>query len=507
MNNESKGAGWRHSAWMFLRILNVRLRFIILMVATGIVAAQWDNIVAHWDRWTRPHRAEVSATELRVEYYCPMHPSVIRGELGNCPICGMPLVKRAKGEKPELPEGVLGRVQLTPYRMKLAGVATSEVLPRAIAGSIRTVGTIDIDERRTSHISARIGGRIETLHVDFTGDRVAKGAPLVDIYSPELVSTQKEYLLALAALEKAKTSGLASAITTAQDVFDAAHRRLKLWGINDAQLAEVEGEDAPNPHQTILAPISGIVTQKNILAGQTVMEGDDLYTIADLSEVWMNASVYEADISKVRVGQLVTIRADAAPGRTFAGKVGFIAPTMDVSTRTARVRVDVANPDFTLKPGMYVDAEIATPPVEAGGPTAARPAAPTYTCTMDPQIVSDKPGDCPICGMHLVRVVPTAAGVALSVPESAVIDTGTRKVVYLEREPGTFDAIEVEVGPPDNGFYPVLAGLTEGDRVVTKGAFLIDAENRLNPGAAGSYFGASGGPGVGGKTDANGQGR
>lgn len=507
MSDESRGTLWRHRAWMFLRILNVRLRFILLMVVTGIVAAQWDNITAHWDRWTRPHRAEVSEAAQGIEYYCPMHPSVIRGEPGNCPICGMPLVKRAKGEKMELPEGVLGRVQLTPYRMQLAGVATSEVLPRPIGGSIRTVGTIDVDERRTAHISARIGGRIEALHVDFTGEQVKKGAPLVDIYSPELVSTQKEYLLALEALEKAKASGAASAIATAQDLFDAAHRRLRLWGINDAQLAEIEGSGAPNPRQTILAPMAGIVTQKNVLAGQTVMEGDDLYTIADLSEVWMNAAVYEADIPKVRVGQSVIVRAAAAPGRAFQGTVGFIAPTMDASTRTARVRVDITNPDFVLKPGMYVDAEIATPAQAGGAGTSSKPARAYYTCTMDPQIVSDEPGDCPICGMHLVRVTPKADGVALSVPESAVIDTGTRKVVYLEREPGTFDAIQVELGAPDGGFYPVLAGLSEGDRVVTQGAFLVDAENRLNPGVAGSYFGASGGPGVGGKGDASGQGR
>jgi membrane fusion protein, copper/silver efflux system len=497
MSDERNQTGWRHNAWTFLKILNVRLRFVLLMVVTGLVAAQWDNIVAHWDRWTRPHRAAVVEAEQATEHYCPMHPSVIRAEPGNCPICGMPLVKRARGAKPELPEGVLGRVQLSPYRMRLAGVATSEAVSRPIAGSIRTVGTIDVDERRTAHIAARVGGRIETLHVDFTGERIAKGAPLVDIYSPELMATQKEYLLALAALEKAKESGRTTAIATAQDVFDATHRRLRLWGINDAQLAELEAEGESNPRQTILSPIAGIVTQKNVLAGQTVMEGDDLYTIADLSDIWMNASVYEADISRVRVGQPVSVRTDAEPGRTFQGSVGFVSPTMDSATRTVRVRVDIPNPDLALKPGMYVDAEITTPPADHG-PGPRNPGAAYYTCSMDPQIVRDIPGDCPICGMHLIRVVPKASGVALSVPESAVIDTGTRKVVYLEREPGTFDAVAVEVGSPDSGYYPVLSGLTDGDRVVTQGAFLVDAENRLNPGVAGSYFGASGNPGTGG---------
>jgi Cu(I)/Ag(I) efflux system membrane fusion protein len=478
---------------MFFRILNVRLRFILLMVATGLVAAQWDNIVAHWERWTRSTHVAVGESRRGVEFYCPMHPSVVRSESGNCPICGMPLVKRASGERATLPEGVLGRVQLSPYRIQLGGIATSEVSSQAIGGSIRTVGTIDADERRTAHISARITGRIEKLHVDFTGERVEKGSPLVDVYSPELMTTQREYLLARGALDRAIAGGVATTIASAQAVFDATHQRLRFWGINDAQLAELEGEGQPNPRQTILAPVSGIVTQKNVLAGQSVMEGDDLYTIADLSGVWMNASVFEADISRIKVGQEVTVTAGALPGRDFVGKIGFVAPTMDPATRTATVRVDISNPDLALKPGMYVDAEIATADRNDAGArsTVARS---YYTCPMHPQIVRDGPADCPICGMHLVKVEARAAGVSLAVPESAVIDTGTRKVVYLEREPGTFDAVSVELGPRDGGFYTVLGGLSEGDRVVTQGAFLVDAENRLNPAAAGTYFGATGSP-------------
>ncbi len=493
MIDERKATGWRQRAWMFFRILNVRLRFILLMVATGLVAAQWDNIVAHWERWTRPTHVAIGATQQGVEFDCPMHPSVVRSEAGNCPICGMPLVKRARGERPALPEGVLGRVQLSPYRIQLGGIATSEVTFQPIGGSIRTVGTIDADERRTAHISARIAGRIEKLHVDFTGERVERGAPLVDLYSPELMTTQREYLLARNALDRAMAGGVATAIASAQEVFDATHQRLRFWGINDAQLAELEGEGQPNPRQTILAPLSGIVTQKNILAGQSVMEGDDLYTIADLSGVWMNASIFEADISRIKVGQEVTVTAGALPGRSFQGKIGFVAPTMDPATRTATVRVDISNPDLALKPGMYVDADITAAERSNVGATS-QAARPYYTCPMHPQIVRDGPGDCPICGMHLIRVESKAAGVSLALPESAVIDTGTRKVVYLEREPGTFDAVSVELGPRDGGFYTVLGGLSEGDRVVTQGAFLVDAENRLNPAAAGSYFGATGSP-------------
>lgn len=494
MSNRRMESGWRPRVWNFIRILNVRLRFILLMVATGLIAAQWDNIAAHWDRWTRKTKSSVAENAQNQEFYCPMHPSVIRSDAGNCPACGMPLGKRTKGESATLPDGVLGRVELSPYRISLAGIATSEVASRPIDEMIRTPGTIDVDERRTAHISARMGGRIDKLHINFTGERAEKGAPLVDLYSPELMTTQKEYLLALESLERSKRGGDDAAIVAAQGVFDSAHQRLRLWGINDAQLVELEGDGQPNPRQTILSPISGIVTAKNILEGQSVMEGMDLYTIADLSVVWMSAFVYESDISRIKVGQHVSLVVHGIPGRVFDGEISFVSPVLDQSTRTVRVRADIPNPGRDLKPGMYVDAEISASSGDSARGTDGEDAVPHYVCPMHPEVERDGPSSCPLCGMHLVKVAQRRSGVALMVPESAVIDTGTKRVVYLEREPGIFDAIEIEVGPVSGGFYPVIRGLIEGDRVVTQGAFLVDAEHRLNPGVAGSYFGATGAP-------------
>jgi Cu(I)/Ag(I) efflux system membrane fusion protein len=503
----------RRKIWTAIRILNVRLRFILLMVITGLIAAQWDQIAARWERWTRPKHEVTQAAE-QTEYYCPMHPSVVRGEPGNCPICGMPLVKRTKGEQQTLPEGVIGRVELAPYRMQLAGVATSEVGTQPLNARIRTVGTIEEDERRVAHIASRVSGRIEKLHVDFTGATVRAGEPLAEIYSPELVSTQQEYLLARKNLDRLRsvspagsagaggTGGAGSgsaAIETAQSVLDAARERLRLWGITGRQIETIDREGTPSLAMTVESPASGIVTQKDVLEGQYVSEGTELYTVADLATVWMTANVYEDEMDRVKLGQKVEITSDALPGKALRGTISFVWPSVDPATRTLRIRADIPNPQLELRPGMYVEARLESGNGGASTPPAAAPVR--YTCPMHPQVISDQPGRCPICGMFLVKMEAPANPGVLAVPESAVIDTGERKVVYLEREEGIFDAVEVTLGPLSDGFYPVRSGLASGDRVVTRGAFLVDAELRLNPGAAGSYFGASGGPAAGDPQD------
>lgn len=484
----------RAKMWSVVKILNVRLRFVLLMVVVGLIAAHWDTIAAHLERWTQPHHAAVEA-ESRYEYYCPMHPSVVRGEPGNCPICGMPLVARVKGEALALPEGVVGRVQFSPEQIQLAGIGTSEVDCQPFGGTIRTLGTLAVDERRIAHISSRVAGRIEKLYADLTGGSIAKGAPLAEIYSPDLVSTQQEYLLARQSLDRLQGSGTPQAVAQAKELLAATRQRLLLWGITENQIDDIGTEGAPQLRVQVYAPIGGVVTQKEVLEGQYVMEGSGLYTVADLSNVWLTAFVYEDDIDRIEVGQPVQVTTSALPGRSFAGKISFIWPTLDQATRTLQLRVDIPNPKLELRPGMYATAVIETrqdsSPLNAA---SAQDPAERYICPMDADVVSSQPGNCPLCGMVLEKAASLPPGHALAVPETAVIDTGTRKVVYLEREPGVFDAVEVELGPLAAGFYPVIKGLSQGQRVVTQGAFLVDAELRLNPGAAGSYFGASGGP-------------
>jgi Cu(I)/Ag(I) efflux system membrane fusion protein len=441
---------WRAKLATALRIANVRLRFIALMVLTGIVAAKWDAIAAHVDRWMHgaPHVEEAAAA---VEYYCPMHPEIVQSAPGNCPICGMPLSKRERAEAAALPEGIVGRVTLSPDRVRLAGIATTEVAARASRPRLRVVGTVDVDERNVARVSARVAGRIESLLVDFTGAPVVRGQTLAEIYSPDLVATQQEYLLARSAAVgrgAAPPSHAAPPPGGGDPILEAARERLRLWGVDDDQVAALERSGAPSLRVAIRSPISGTVLEKGVLAGQYVSEGTELYTVADLANVWVYAYVPETDARELRVGRDVEITSDALPGETLRGVVSFIQPVLEAATRTLRIRIDVANPALRLRPATYVEASI-----DVGG---------------------------------------ARGGETLVVPESAVIDTGTRRVVYVERESGLYDAVSVELGPLADGAYPVLSGLAGGDRVVTAGTFLVDAELRLHPGAAASYFGASG---------------
>ncbi|MBM3287482.1 MAG: efflux RND transporter periplasmic adaptor subunit [Candidatus Eisenbacteria bacterium] len=489
--NSAQRSGFWPKVWQFVRIMNVRLRFVFLMVAVGLIAANLDHIANRWERWTRP-KQDVGAASSEYEHYCGMHPSVVRGEPSSCPICGMPLAKRMKGEAVVLPEGTLARVSLSPQRIALAGIGVSEIGYRHLEARIRAVGTVEIDERRTANVAARVGGRVEATFVDFTGTAVEAGEPLVEIYSPELISAQREYLLALKRADE-------------ETLVDAAREKLRLWGLYDQQIEAIAREGRPRETIVIRSPAGGIVTSRDVVPGQYVEEGAAMYAVADLSRVWVIAFVNERDAARAREGQSAEIRVHGLADRSFSGTIAFLWPTLDLESRTLRVRIDAANPDLSLRPGMYVDVLIdvtKAEEMETGGTSGASVARAqtSYECSMCPEVSADAPGSCPKCGMFLQKVVTETGGgggggkrSSIVVPESAVIDLGARKIVYLEREPGVFDALEVSLGEPSEGFYPVVSGVRAGDRVVTAGAFLVDAESRLNPAVAGSYFGASGG--------------
>jgi membrane fusion protein, copper/silver efflux system len=344
----------------FLNILFVRLRFVLVFVVVGLLVGNWSRITNLVDRYTRPGQgADLVSGEF--EWYCPMHPSVVRNDPNaKCPICGMPLSKRKKGEKAELPAGVLGRLQLSATRIRQAGVATEEVGYKPLTSEIRTVGLVEWDERRYTDLSARVTGRADELYVNVTGVRIKKGDPLYRIYSPDLVSTQEEYLLALKALEEGKDAN-ADAIGRARRLTDASRERLRLWGISDAQVAELEKTKKAQTHLTIASTADGLVAVKNIHAGHQINMGDDPYTVVDDSVVWLQAEVFEKDLGLVREGLRVEIASEAFPGKTFEGTVSFIAPKVSPETRTVKVRVDVPNPERSLKAGMYVTAVLRVP--------------------------------------------------------------------------------------------------------------------------------------------------
>jgi Cu(I)/Ag(I) efflux system membrane fusion protein len=461
---------------LVFKVIEIRLRFILILAATGGFIAYWDTIKNHWDKWTRPAATAQRELPADKEFYCPMDPGVVRssyepdGSVPKCPICGMPLSQRSKGQSEPLPAGVTARVQLSPERIQMAGVQTVAVAYRPMSKQITTVGTVTYDESRLSRIVSRVSGYVEKLYVNKTFMRVAKGDPLAEIYSPDLYSTAEELLLA-------------SKGATASDLAAAARRRLKLLGVGDKEIDAIVAAGAATPRLVIRAPQSGQVIRKNIVEGTRVEDGMTLFEVADLSSVWIEADVFEKDIAFLREGQAVEADVSALAGRVFRAKVASVYPQLDSATRTNRVRFQVANPEFELRPGMFATVRIKTPLGQIE-PFRSLLARQDHAAAALLRHLKTKPDEPEIDEL-------------LAVPERAVVDTGTKQIVYVERRPGRFEGVEVVLGPQTDDYYPVVKGLAEGDRVAAAGAFLIDAETRLNPAAAAGYFGASGGPSTG----------
>ncbi|MCU0601479.1 MAG: efflux RND transporter periplasmic adaptor subunit [Desulfobacterales bacterium] len=331
-----------------------------------------------------------------------------------------------------------GNVQISPERQQLIGVRFGSVEKRSLTKVIRTVGRIDYDEKRIGIVSPKISGWIEQLYVDFTGRFVRKGEPLLTIYSPELVSTQEEYLLALKARQDWSKSPFSEVTEGGNLLAESARRRLKLWDISDAQIQALEESREPKKTLTLYSPFTGHVLEKMVNKGQFVDAGMALFKIADLSVVWLIADIYESELSAIRVGQPAAIQMPYYPGETFTGKAIYIYPYMDAQTRTAKVRYEFANPHGKLKPEMFADVEITVP-----------------------------------------------LGDRLAVPEGAVIDTGVRKVVIVDRGSGYFEPREVRLGARASDLFEVLDGLKAGERVVTSANFLIDSESKLKEAVGG----------------------
>ena len=502
------------------KVAELRLRFIALMALTGLVFGYWDTIWNYYEKWKRP-AAEHAAVSAGVEYYCPMHPSVVQEEAGNCPICGMPLSRRSKGEMQSLPEGVTARVQLAPFRIAQAGIRTVEAAYTPMSESLTTVGFVTFDERRLARISSKIKGmaRVEKLLVNFTGTFVEVGEPLAELYSPELYQATRELLLArntAAERSNPQTSLGQSLQGNKSDLVALARDKLALWGITPEQVNEILAKGKAEYRAPILAPLCGFVVRKNIVEGQYVTEGEAMFEVADLSHVWVQAQIYEDQFAHVREGQAVEATVNAYPGEVFRGKVAFIDPVLNPATRTVNVRYDLANVDLKLRPGMYATVTLKTPVADsplfqARTPGGKSPEKLIRTASMTPK----EQKVCPVTGAKLgsmgdpisvevesrkiwvccagcppklkaeparyLAALSPPAGEVLSIPETAVIDSGERKLVYVESQPGVFEGRQVLLGPRIGDRYPVLDGLAPGDKVAATGAFLIDAESRLNP--------------------------
>jgi len=389
-----------------------------------------------------------------------MHPAYKSDKPGIAPDCGMKLeaVYADGGEaatapsRAEATEDVsampVGTVQITPEKQQLIGVKYGEVERSGGSRTIRAVGKVAFDETRIQHIHTKVEGWIDQVFVDYTGQLVRKGQPLMTVYSPDMLASQRELLLAVKARDAMKNNPLPVAFDQSESLFQAARRRLELWDLSDAQIDQVLKTGQPIKNVTLYSPIAGYVTDRKAFPQLKVMPETDLYTIVDLSRVWIMADLFEYEAPNVHVGESARASLQGVPGRAFTARINYIQPQVDPMTRTLKVRLDMDNPGLVLKPDMYADVEF--------------------------------------------RVNLPAQ---LTVPADAVLDAGERKTVFVDRGNGFFEPRRVTTGERDGNRIQILSGLTGGERVVTSGNFLIDSESQMKAAAEG-MGGMAGMPGM-----------
>lgn len=351
---------------------------------------------------------------------------------------GMDYIPVYEGEDEDAGSGV----KVSEAKIQRLGVRSVPVERRAPDAIVRATGRVEVDERRLATITPKFEGYVEKLFVNATGQAVARGAPLFEAYSPELLATQREYAIAMQGLAQVK-GGDEVTVAGMKRLADSALERLRNWDVTDEQIARLAAGGAPQRSLTFRAPAGGIVLERKATQGMRFMPGEVLYQLADLSTVWIIAEVAEQDIGRVRTGLTARARLDAYPGQEFAGRITYVYPTLKADTRTAEVRVELPNPQGRLKPAMYAQVEIAV----AGSPQ-------------------------------------------LVVPNSAVIDNGTRRVVLVDKGEGRFEPRDVKLGARGDEYTAVTDGVREGERVVTSAAFLLDSEANLKA-ALGALTGGS----------------
>ena len=356
------------------------------------------------------------------EYYtCPMHPTVVQDEEGDCPICGMDLVLE-KGDKSENKK-TTGSITIDPTVVQNMGVRVKHVSYRDISHTIRTIGKVEIADNKSYSVNLRFSGWIEKIFADKVGQEIRRGEKLFEIYSPELISAQEEYLLAVNTYGKDN------------NIAKAAQKRLRLWNIPQKHLDKIISENNAQQNVIFISPFSGHILHKNIKEGSKVKAGADLYHIGNLDNIWIIADLYEFDSISVKPGQQVTLEFTNLPGKIQTSHISFIYPTLNPKTRTQKIRIELENPDLTIKPGMFAT----------------------------------------------VRIESERAKNVLTVPTEAIINTGERKIVFISRGNGKFEPREIQTGLADdlNYYSEVISGLEENEIVVVSGQFLMDSESQL----------------------------
>jgi Cu(I)/Ag(I) efflux system membrane fusion protein len=474
---------WRYLA-VTLRVLQVRLRFLLVLVLAFVVVGKWDLLRNYWDTLTRsgPGAAAPTAISTDTEYFCPMCPGVLSDWPSKCPVCNMALVRRKKGEAVPLPEGVVARMQFSPYRMQLAGIQTSPVTYQPLAQEVVTVGYVDYLERCLYRITAPAAGFIQQIFPESTWTAIKQGNPVGRIYVP------------LSEVFEAVPGGIAT--PPPRERLAVLQQRLKMRDIAAEDIKVAESGDG---YEILLrSPAGGHILALNGHKGQHVPAGATLGEVVDLSRVSVKAEISEKDSLSLKEGQKVEASSEAFPGQRFVGQVRMLASQIGTERSFLQARFEMDNPRQELRPGMLVTVRAKVPVSQLEFLTRLAAEERRNLAILDilahslftPELSSAESGVEALTKTAVLQVLHRE-GFALAVPDSAVVDTGTRKVVYIESGPGMFDGVEVVLGPRCGEFYPVLRGLAAGQKVATAGSFLIDAETRLNPSIAASYFGAA----------------
>lgn len=456
--------------------------FVVLVIGGFVLYAYGANIplINKIPIFEDNHEHEyrpVFTEEGEIDYWtCAMHPSVRLKEPGQCPICGMettPVWKKDNSQiepmaqermeekdstkngedmagmqghdhssmgvrpKPGIDQEVKSTFSVDPERQQLIGIKTEPVMMRTLDKDIRTVGMVEIDETNIEHIHTKIEGWIDKVFVDYTWKYVKKGDPLFSIYSPELVSTQEEYLLALRSKDLLAKSDFPEISQGANSLMQATRRRLQLWDISENQIIDLERTGKVKDSVVLYSPISGNVIEKNAFENKFVDPNTTVYTIADHSRVWVQVDIYENEISMIKLGQKAEMTLASFPGEVFEGEVKFINPHLNNETRTVKVRLEFPNPDLKLLPEMYGDISLEIP-------------------------IGDK----------------------LSIPTSAVLRTGKQDVVFVDKGNGIFEIRRIQLGQKTGSYYEVLRGLKSGEQVVSRANFLIDSESKVQAAVA-----------------------
>lgn len=466
------------------------LSFLLLVFIPILGVTQEHDHSAHESHSVTDGQSATSSAdspENEIDFWtCSMHPQIKLPGAGKCPICSMDLIPVYKDEGGGDDSGDVVTLKLSRNAESLAEVSTSLVTRQPVLKEVRMVGLLDYDETRLTHITAWVPGRIDRMFVDYTGVSVKNGDHMVEMYSPELISAQEELIQAAKSLKKLQSSGSSLVRKSTEQALTSSREKLVLLGLTEQQVKDIERRGKASDQVTIYAPAAGVVVERNATEGMYVKTGTRVYSIADLSNLWLHLDAYESDLPWIRYGQKVEFTTQAFPGKVFRGTISFIAPVLNPMTRTTKVRVSVVNTDGALKPGLFVNG-IVKASVYGEGRVVDTSLKGKYIGPMHPEVVKDEPGACPVCGMDLVKAEDLGyitdaddAVVPIVIPVSAPLLTGKRAVVYVkDPDSSRYELREVVLGPRSGDFYIVESGLREGELVVTNGAFKIDADLQI----------------------------